>query len=44
MLIEQKIIDWLTGVKLLQALSELKPGIKTRRWVEDIHMSVERRP
>jgi len=41
MLMEQKIIDWPTGIKLLQALSELKAGIKPRRWVEDIHMSVE---
>ena len=41
MLMEQKIIDWPTGVKLLQALGELKGGMKPRRWVEDIHMSVE---
>jgi len=41
MLMEQKIIDRPTGVKLLQALSELKTGMKPRRWVEDIHMSVE---
>ena len=41
MLMEQKIIDRPTGIKLLQALGELKEGIKPRRWVEDIHMSVE---
>jgi argininosuccinate lyase len=41
MMMEQKIIDWPAGVKLLQALNELKTGINPRHLVEDIHMSVE---
>lgn len=41
MMMEQKIIDWLTGVKLLQTLNELNTGMKLRRGIEDIHMSVE---
>lgn len=41
MMMEQKIIDWLTGVKLLQALGELKDRIKLRSWTEDVHISVE---
>jgi len=41
MLMEQKVIEWSTGVKILQALGESKAGIKHRRFVEDVHMSVE---
>jgi argininosuccinate lyase len=41
MMMEQKIIDWPTGVKLLQALNELNTGIKPRPGVEDIHLVIE---
>lgn len=41
MMMEQKIIDWLTGAKLLRTLNELNDGMTLRRGIEDIHMSVE---
>ena len=41
MMMEQKIIDWPTGVRLLQALKELDAGIKPRSGVEDIHLVIE---
>lgn len=41
MMMEQKIIEWLNGVKLLQALSELEHSLKLKPHVEDVHLAVE---
>ena len=41
MLMEQKIIDWPNGVKLLQALSELESKMKLKPYLEDVHVAVE---
>ena len=41
MLIEQKIIEWSKGVKLLQALSELESKMKLKPSIEDVHLAVE---
>lgn len=41
MLMEQKIIGWEDGVKLLKALNELKPNMKLAPSLEDVHMFVE---
>lgn len=41
MLMEQKIIEWSNGVKLLQALSEMKCGIKLKPNLEDVHVAIE---
>ncbi len=41
MIMEQKIIEWSDGVKLLQALGELKSSMKLRSSIEDVHMAVE---
>ncbi len=41
MLMEQKIIDWSSGVNLLKALSGLKSVVKPSRLAEDIHMILE---
>ncbi|MGB9853257.1 MAG: argininosuccinate lyase [Candidatus Bathyarchaeales archaeon] len=41
MLMEQKIIEWQDGVKLLQALNKLKPKIALDPSLEDVHMFVE---
>lgn len=40
MMMEQKIIEWSDGIKLLQALSELKLK-KLKPYLEDVHMAVE---
>ena len=41
MLMEQKIIEWSDGVRLLQALSELESKMKLRSSLEDVHVAVE---
>ncbi|MGQ9641786.1 MAG: argininosuccinate lyase [Candidatus Bathycorpusculaceae bacterium] len=41
MLMEQKIIEPSDGVKLLQALNELKPDMELEPSLEDVHMFVE---
>ncbi len=41
MMMEQKIIEWADGIKLLQALSELKSKIKLKSSLEDVHVTVE---
>jgi argininosuccinate lyase len=41
MMMEQKIIEWSDGAKLLQALSELKSKMKLKPSLEDVHMAVE---
>ena len=41
MMMEQKIIEWSDGVKLLQALSELKSKMKLKPSLEDVHVAVE---
>ncbi len=41
MLMEQKIIEWSDGARLLQALDELKLSIKLKFSFEDVHMAVE---
>jgi len=41
MLMEQKIIEWSNGVKLLQALSELESKMKLNSSIEDVHVAVE---
>jgi argininosuccinate lyase len=41
MLMEQKIIDWYHGVRLLQALSELESKMKLKPYLEDVHVAVE---
>jgi argininosuccinate lyase len=41
MLMEQKIIEWSNGVKLLQALSELESKMKLKPSLEDVHVAVE---
>ncbi len=41
MMMERKIIEWSNGVKLLQALSEVKPKMKLKSSLEDVHMAVE---
>ena len=41
MLMEQKIIEWSTGARLLQALSELKSKMKLKSSLEDVHVAVE---
>ena len=41
MMMEQKIVDWQTGAKLLQALSGAESEIKLEPWLEDVHMAVE---
>jgi argininosuccinate lyase len=41
MLMEQKIIDWSHGVRLLQALSELESKMKLKSYLEDVHVAVE---
>jgi argininosuccinate lyase len=41
MMMEQKIIEWSDGVKLLQALSELNSKMKLKSSLEDVHMAVE---
>lgn len=41
MLMEQKIIEWSDGVKLLQALSELESKMKLKSSPEDVHVAVE---
>jgi len=41
MLMEQKIIEWPNGVKLLQALSELESKMKLNSSLEDVHVAVE---
>ncbi|MEM0313408.1 MAG: argininosuccinate lyase [Candidatus Bathyarchaeia archaeon] len=41
MLMEQKIIEQHVGIKLLQALNQIKPKIKSRGPVEDVHMLLE---
>jgi argininosuccinate lyase len=40
MMMEQKIIEWQDGTKLLQALSQL-PNMKLTASVEDVHVAVE---
>lgn len=41
MMMEQEIIDWPDGSRLLQALNELSTGMNVRKTAEDIHMSLE---
>ncbi len=41
MLMEQKIVEWSNGVKLLRALSELSSKIKLKPSLEDVHVAVE---
>jgi argininosuccinate lyase len=41
MLMEQKIIEWQEGVKLLKALNKLKPNMELDASLEDVHMFVE---
>jgi len=41
MMMEQKIIDWSSGVRLLQVLNELEKGMRLKTSLEDIHMGVE---
>ena len=41
MMMEQKIIEWNGGAKLLQALSELQPEMKLPSSLEDVHVAVE---
>ncbi len=41
MLIEQKIIDDKTGIKLLAALVDLGPKMKLNQKLEDVHLAVE---
>lgn len=41
MLMEQKIIEQHVGTKLLQALNQIKPKIKSSGPVEDVHMLLE---
>ncbi|MCS7095524.1 MAG: argininosuccinate lyase [Nitrososphaerota archaeon] len=41
MLTEQKIIELHVGNKLLQALNKIKPKVKSRILVEDVHMLLE---
>ena len=41
MLMEQKIIEWSNGVRLLQALSELESKMKLKSSLEDVHVAVE---
>ena len=41
MLMEQKIIEWSDGVRLLQALSELESKMKLKPSLEDVHVAVE---
>ncbi|MGB9959291.1 MAG: argininosuccinate lyase [Candidatus Bathyarchaeales archaeon] len=41
MLMEQKIIQWAEGVKLLQALNKLTPEMTLDPSLEDVHMVVE---
>ncbi len=40
MMMEQKIIEWSDGVKLLEALSQLS-NVKLKSSVEDVHVAVE---
>jgi argininosuccinate lyase len=41
MMMEQKMIEWNDGAKLLQALSELQPNMKLPLSLEDVHVAVE---
>jgi len=41
MLMEQKIIEWSNGVRLLQALSELESKMKLKPSLEDVHVALE---
>jgi len=41
MMMEQKIIEWSAGARLLQALSELNSKMKLKPSLEDVHMAVE---
>jgi argininosuccinate lyase len=41
MLMEQKIVDWSNGVRLLQALSELESKMKLKPYLEDVHVALE---
>jgi len=41
MLIEQKIVDPETGVKILGALDRLRKGLRLKASLEDVHMAVE---
>ena len=40
MMVEQKIIKKSNGIRLLQALSEVKPKTKLK-FLEDVHMAIE---
>jgi argininosuccinate lyase len=40
-MMEQKIIDLSSGIKLLQALDTVKTGVKLNRTAEDIHIIIE---
>ncbi len=41
MLMEQKIIEWSNGVRLLEALSGLESKMKLKPSLEDVHVAVE---
>jgi len=41
MLMEQKIIEWSDGIRLLQALSKLESTMKLKSSLEDVHVAIE---
>jgi argininosuccinate lyase len=41
MLMEQEILDWQKGAKLLKALTELDPKMKLKPSIEDVHLAIE---
>ncbi len=41
MLMEQKILDWQKGAKLLKALTEIDPKMRLKPSLEDVHLAVE---
>jgi len=41
MMVEQRIVDWSDGARLLQALSELESKMKLKSSLEDVHVAVE---
>jgi len=41
MMMEQKIIEWPNGARLLQALSELESKMKLKSSLEDVHVALE---
>jgi argininosuccinate lyase len=41
MMMEQKIVEWADGARLLQALSQINLKMKLKSSLEDVHMAVE---